>query len=71
MRRREFIALLGCGVTWPVTGSPQSPTARPLVAILIGESSTSAIFLNSFILGMQELGYVEGRNVDIKAFLVR
>ena len=66
MRRREFIAALGVAAVWPTVGSAQTVGSRPLVAVLLGgSSSASAIFLNSFAQGMRELGYVEGRNFNI------
>jgi hypothetical protein len=42
-------------------------TRRPLVAILIAGSSTnvSRDVVNGFVEGMQELGYVEGRDIKI------
>jgi putative ABC transport system substrate-binding protein len=46
-----------------MAGYPQTPADRPLVAVLIAGSSTNG-FLNSFVKGMQDLGYVEGRNID-------
>jgi putative ABC transport system substrate-binding protein len=66
MRRREFITLLGVAAVWPTVGSAQTVGSRPLVAVILGgSSSASAIFLNSFTQGMRELGYVEGRNFNI------
>jgi putative tryptophan/tyrosine transport system substrate-binding protein len=66
MRRREFITLLGVAAALPTVSSAQTIGSRPLVAVLIGgSSSASAMFLNSFAQGMRELGYIEGRNVDI------
>jgi putative tryptophan/tyrosine transport system substrate-binding protein len=66
MRRREFITLLGVAAVWPTVGSSQTVGSRPLVAVLLGGSSSAgAVFLNSFAQGMRELGYVEGRNFDI------
>jgi putative ABC transport system substrate-binding protein len=66
MRRREFITLLGVAAVWPTVGSAQTVGSRPLVAVILGgSSSASAIFLNSFAQGMRELGYIEGRNFDI------
>ena len=68
MRQREFITILvGLAVAWPFAAFGQISSQRPLVAVLLGGSSTSAIFLNSFEQGMQELGYVERRDIDIVA----
>jgi putative tryptophan/tyrosine transport system substrate-binding protein len=67
MTRRELIALLG-GVPayWPFPAFAQVSARRPIVAVLVGASSANARkVLNGFSEGMQELGYVEGRDVDI------
>jgi putative ABC transport system substrate-binding protein len=66
MRRREFIVLLGGVVSgWPLVASAQSTTANPIVGFLHSSSSdperTAAVHR-----GLAELGYVEGRNVDIE-----
>jgi putative ABC transport system substrate-binding protein len=67
MRRREFIgSLIGTAVAWPLGVMAQSAAKRPLVAVLIGASSTAAArYMSGFRQGLQELGYVEGRNIDI------
>jgi putative ABC transport system substrate-binding protein len=65
MKRRDFITLLGgaTAIVWP---HAVLSAQRPLVAILVGGSSTDASrWLDGFLQGMQELGYVEGRNVEI------
>jgi putative tryptophan/tyrosine transport system substrate-binding protein len=67
MKRRELIALLG-GVPayWAFLAFAQVSARRPIVAVLVGASSANARkVLNGFSEGMQELGYVEGRDVDI------
>jgi putative tryptophan/tyrosine transport system substrate-binding protein len=67
MRRREFL----CGITaalslQPAAAIAQSLTTRPLVAVLLAPSATPASRIASgFLEGMRELGYVEGRNIEI------
>jgi putative ABC transport system substrate-binding protein len=66
MRRREFTTVLCAAVVaGPFSAFAQVPAPRPVVAVLLGGSSTNALVLNSFVQGMQELGYVEGRDIDI------
>jgi ABC-type uncharacterized transport system substrate-binding protein len=68
MKRWEFIFLLGGAVVaWSFATVAQVSVRRPLVAILVAGSSTniSRRVLSGFSEGMQELGYVEGRDIDI------
>jgi putative ABC transport system substrate-binding protein len=66
MRRRDFI-LLGSALTWPLAAQAQvSPKRRPFIAWLSGGTTEVAgAFANSFLDGMRELGYAEGRNFDM------
>src|SRR5262245_58928122 len=62
MRRREFISIVGGAViAWPPAIIAQVSARRPLIAVLAGGSSV----LSGFSQGLQELGYVEGQNIDI------
>jgi putative ABC transport system substrate-binding protein len=67
MKRREFIAALGgAAATWPCVARGQPPTV-PVVGILAGGSPESdASRLTPFWRGLNETGYVEGRNVAIE-----
>ena len=65
MKRREFIALVGGGAAWPLATFAQVSARRRIVAVLMGGSSTNTYLLNVFVQGMQELGYVEGRDIDV------
>jgi len=66
MRRREFIALLSGVAAWPIVARAQQPPL-PVVGFL---NSTSLDgyrpMLNAFREGLQESGYIEGRNVAIE-----
>jgi len=68
IRRREFIALLGgAAAAWPSNGLAQSPPKRPLIGLLLASSkATAARFYSGFPLGMQELGYLEGRDYRVE-----
>jgi putative tryptophan/tyrosine transport system substrate-binding protein len=63
MRRREFITLLGSAVTWPLAARAQQ-SAMPMVGFL-GTASAGpfAHLLASLRRGLQETGFIEGRNV--------
>jgi len=66
MRRREFIAGLGGAAAWPMVARAQVSPGRPLIAWLSGGAQPgSAVFVDAFLQGMREHGYVEGRNFDI------
>jgi putative ABC transport system substrate-binding protein len=60
VRPREFITLLGGAAAWPFVACAQ-PAAIPVIGIL---DSTEAVA--GFRKGLNEAGYVEGRNVSIE-----
>ena len=66
MKRRDFITLLGGVAAWPLAARAQQATKRPLIAWLSGgERTASWGFVEAFLQGMREYGYVEGDNFDI------
>ena len=66
MRRREFIiSLAGTALAWPRAAHAQHRT-MPVIGFLgIGPASANASRVDGLRSGLQELGYVEGRNVII------
>ena len=60
--RREILgALLGGGALWPLAARAQQAVPVPRIGLLDPGDST---FTATFIKGMQDLGYAEGRNVS-------
>jgi putative ABC transport system substrate-binding protein len=67
MRRRQFITLIGGGaVAWPLVARGQQPT-MPVIGYLSSRSAESdAAMLVAVRRGLNETGYVEGRNLAIE-----
>jgi putative tryptophan/tyrosine transport system substrate-binding protein len=70
MRRRDFITLLGGAaaqpIFWPLAAGAQQPK-MPLLGILNSSTSGSTLpYMAAFLRGLNETGYIEGRNVTIE-----
>jgi len=65
--RREFIAALGGAGAWPLVARGQQPVKIPKVGILwhAGNEQEEAPFLGALRRGLNDLGYREGRNVEL------
>jgi len=66
MRRRQFIAAIGITVLWGDTVSAQQPDRPRRIAILTGTDEVgSRPLVGAFTEALQQLGWIEGRNLEI------
>jgi putative tryptophan/tyrosine transport system substrate-binding protein len=70
VRRREFITLLGgAAVAWPLAARAQQADRMRRVGViqtLAGDNPEERVRIAAFLRGLQELGWRDGRNVQIE-----
>jgi putative ABC transport system substrate-binding protein len=70
MKRREFIKLFGgAAATWPLAARAQQPERMRRVGVLLGLAENdpeTKSRVKAFRLGMRDLGWIEGRNVQFE-----
>jgi ABC transporter substrate binding protein len=69
MRRREFIAGLGGAAVWPLVARAQQPDRMRRIGVLMNvvqEDPGGPGEVMAFRQGLTELGWIEGRNIDIE-----
>ena len=71
MRRREFLGVLGCAAAaWPAALQAQQTERTRRIGVLMGYAEgdrEGQAFVTAFREGLQQLGWAEGRNVQIDA----
>jgi putative tryptophan/tyrosine transport system substrate-binding protein len=70
MKRREFIALLGgAAAAWPVAARAQQGERMRRIGVLSGGGVADDLdaqgYIGAFLQGLQQLGWIDGRNVRI------
>ena len=69
MQRREFITLLGGAATWPLAARAQQPERMRRIGVLMAFDEHDARakgWLSRFTQGLSELGWTEGRNLQME-----
>ena len=67
MRRRKFITLLGSAAAWPLAARAQQGERMRRIGVLtsVAEDSESKALQAAFRQGLEQLGWTDGRNVQI------
>jgi putative ABC transport system substrate-binding protein len=63
--RRQFVTLMGAAAAWPVTARAQQSKRIQRIGALLFGSPNSDSNLSAFLLGLQDLGYIEGQSITI------
>jgi putative ABC transport system substrate-binding protein len=66
MKRREFIAVLGTAAVWPIAARSQQPTITTIGYLSTRSPGEATYVTDALILGLNESGYIEGRNLAIE-----
>jgi len=66
MKRREFITLIGGAVAWPLAARAQQTAMRVVGYLNSGSPDSDTSRLTGLRQGLNETGYVEGRNLMVE-----
>ena len=64
MRRREFITLAGGMAVWPLAARAQQPVRR--IGAFIGAGVDKQIYVRALREGLEALGWIDGKNIQIE-----
>jgi putative tryptophan/tyrosine transport system substrate-binding protein len=69
VRRRNFIALVGAAAAWPLAARAQQPERVRRIGVLMGtaDDRDGQARVTALKQGLQELGWTDGRNIQIEA----
>jgi putative ABC transport system substrate-binding protein len=68
MRRREFLAVLGSAVAWPLATRAQQPDRMRRISVLMGIAESDPAqqsFVSAFTQALRDLGWRDGDNIRI------
>src|SRR4249919_2967493 len=68
LKRRQFISLIGGAAAWPLMARAQQSELKRRVGVLMGLSADDAEAqdrIAAFVQGLQQLGWTDGRNLQI------
>ena len=65
LKRREFITLLAGTAAWPFSVHAQEAQRIRRVGVIIGASESDQTWYEAFRRSLQQLGWIEGRNVRL------
>jgi putative ABC transport system substrate-binding protein len=66
VKRREFIKLIGGAAAWPLAARAQQPVMPVIGFVYPGVPELSAGVVAAFRKGLNDPGFVEGRNVTVE-----
>jgi putative tryptophan/tyrosine transport system substrate-binding protein len=69
VRRREFITILGCAAAWPLAARAQQRNRLKRLGVLWGLAENDNVYephLSSFKQRLQDLGWIDGRNIRVE-----
>jgi len=68
VKRREFITLVGAATAWPLSVRAQQPATQRRIGLLTNFAADDPEWkarLGAFLQGLQQLGWTDGRNMQI------
>jgi putative ABC transport system substrate-binding protein len=66
MRRRQFLSVLGAAAAWPLAARAQQTNKPPTIGYLGTDANNWAAWTAAFVSRMRELGWIEGRTINIE-----